>query len=1369
MDMLFCYIERKRIVLTMFINKWVCALACYFMMSITPIFAIVFQSINVDDGLPQSSVNDILQDKTGFIWVATNDGLARYDGINFKNFRSGSGNALNSNNIYHLHYDKNNKLWLSTSNGIYFYNEPLNVFKKITSKIKSEKQLLNSSISSFVIDENFIFAVIHEQPYQYDFVTHRLNAVNFSTKNNSNIEKAKVGIFIQDRQGNIWYLSKKYLYWFDYKSNSLLLVNTDISNKNLTHPLLIKEYDGTFKFYSTGNIWCPEKTNLVINCGKAKLNITYNPLNSTLNAHKNGDYWLGSYNTGLYQYDKTFQFKAHYFYDKNNQHGLLNNDVNVIYIDRQQNIWLSNYGHGIVKIPRSSLYIDTYRVTPNLSQSLSHNHVRSFYQASVDSIWVGTFNGLNHINLKTNEIKHYFILGDEKQISHQNFIRGIVKYNQDNLLILLGTSYLSSPLWLFNTLDKTWRSLEAPRQIHQPSSGFDMVRKGDNLWVAFVDEGLFKLDLNTKTWSKPHWLPKNNIPTMINKLYFDKQQRLWIGDMFFGAFYYNFLTKSLVKINNNTKSHPLNDNWVKSFLQDTKGNMWIGTTNGLHKFNEQKNSIKLYATKDGLSNNTIYGLLEDDKNNLWVSTNAGINRFDTAKGTFKSFHKNNGLQGEEYNTGAFYKGIDNTLYFGGINGFNRFNPQQFYQQLSKPFALIISDIKVFNQLLSTHKTVSGLKLKQQPHLLSEVSLTYEQEIFTVGFTAFNFTDPKSSKYKYRLKGINQKWLEVENNSITFAGLSPGRFLLQLQASNPYFPNNIITKNLTINVSPPWWQNNYAYSLYILMVLAFFSFIYWRRGISLKKHTIQLENAVIKRTHQLNKAIKEKEDIFNHVSHEFRTPLTLINGPVSDLLESTTDPYTIKVIKTIQSQSSYLLRLVNQLLSINATSKIPQNNGVISINKILHSISNHFNLLTIPKQINFNITIGSSLNGKFKEQDIEQIFSNLLSNAIKFTPQGGTISLHAFLKGDDIICKIEDSGCGIPKDEQDKIWSEFYRASNNDQHYIGTGLGLTLVKKLVEKYHGEIYLSDGVNCGCCFVVKLPFHLVIGKSKNIEQPESQFLYAELESKMIYKPSHVDNNHDVNHQNTILIVDDNLTLQQYLVDKLNQSYHCLVAKNGEKGIEAARDLQPDIIISDVMMPIIDGFELCNTLKSDITTSHIPIILLTAKSDQTSRLQGLGNHANVYLNKPFDFNELSLYILNLLNERALLKEYYKNAFTHKHDKRLNISANEQVFINQLNDIIEKHYGDASFQSAFLANEVALSERQLQRKFKSIADITPSQFIRQWRLNKSKEFLLAGQPIGNIALDCGFNSQAYFTKCFKEYYKETPSCFIERMLREPC
>ncbi|MCJ8320284.1 MAG: ATP-binding protein [Colwellia sp.] len=1331
--------------------------------------AITFQNIGVNEGLPQSSINSMIQDKTGFMWFATNDGLARYDSRSFKVYKAGSGHGLNANSLMQTHLDHEKVLWVSSLNELYSYNESTDYFTKLVTADKTSNKLLSQPISSITSSEQSLWLIIDNLPYRYNKTTRKL--IPLSVQHLS-YDSALPTIFVKNNSGDIWLIHNQVSYWVDVINNILHLVKT--KHTPLRNTAIIKKNNGQLHFLSNNRLFCPTKRNYVDECGLTK----YIPQAKTGNSliiteHINGSYWLGSHALGLLQLNKDLSLQNHYKYNKDNPMGLLNNDINQVFIDKQNNIWLTNYGKGVSKISATALKFNTFNTSAENNRKLSHNHSRVFYQSDKENLWLGTFNGLNHINMTTNKISSYYLIGDGQALFHQNFIRGIERYDDQNLLILLGKSFKATPLWLFNTIDKKWTPMPFLKNTTSNSSGFSMIKDGNTLWLALVGSGLLKYDLKNKSWLKPNWLPTNLQLKNINNLYFDQENCLWIATMHHGALKYDFDSKILTHFSTTASKTKLNNNWVKSFLHDSVGNLWIGTVNGLHRYNKKANTMELFTTKDGLSNNTIYGILADDLGFIWLSTNNGLNRYSTMTGVFEAFHKNDGIAGEEFNTGAYYKGLDGKFYFGGVDGFINFSPQDFVDKHQVDIPLLITEIKILNSSLSTHSEKHNIKLAKQVHLINTLQLGAEHQVFSIDFTAINFVNIQSTHYQYRVQGLSEQWINLNtNNRATFTGLPAGRFLLQMRAINTNSGEVYADNSLVINISPPWWQTPLAYIFYLISILLIFSFIYWRRVHSLKEKTKLLKQAVMARTSELNEALIEKENIFNHISHEFRTPLTLIDGPAQDLLDTVTDQQAKKSISMIQSQSKYLLRLVNQLLSINSASN---NNNyyktILDISPQLSAITNAFKVSAKQKNIHFKQNISQSLTGFFKDEDIAQLFNNLLSNAIKFTSSGGIVSFNARIVDDFIIFDIIDNGCGINNKEHQDIWEKFYRGSNNNGEHLGTGLGLTLVKALVSKYQGYITLTSNVNEGCHFTVTLPYHKATEEITGSTTLNRQSIYTEIEVNNLANKQVPEQQEKLNLKDNslekILIVEDNPSLKEYLVEKLSSKYLCLTANNGSDGFKIAIQEQPKIIISDIMMPILNGLELCEKLKLTVATSHIPVILLTAKSDQKSRILGLKHKANIYLNKPFDFNELALYISNLLKERDDLKQFYLAGMPNKNPPMNQLANAEKTFINHLNKVLEKHFADPEFQPVSLASNLAMSERQLQRKFKSIAGIKPSHFIRQWRLNKSKKMLIEGQPIGNIALNCGFNSQAYYTKCFKQSFNCTPSQFIEQKENE--
>ncbi|PCI64156.1 MAG: hypothetical protein COB38_12940 [Gammaproteobacteria bacterium] len=918
----------------------------------------------------------------------------------------------------------------------------------------------------------------------------------------------------------------------------------------------------------------------------------------------------------------------------------------------------------------------------------------------------------------------------------------------------------------------------------------------NKIWLSATNLGLYYFDLSTSIWQRPAWLPKEKSPLFINQLYYDNNDNIWIGSLSEGIIRYNFTSKKLSSYKNTKNKTILSGNWIKSFLQDSSGDIWVGSSQGLMKYQAETDSFQFLSLREDGTKDTIYGLLQDDNDFIWASTNQGLvrfhpnsfdntNSFDNSHSliSVRHFNHNDGLQGNEFNTGAFLKAKDGTFYFGGTNGFNSFNPLDFIDDsiVNSP---VISELKIFNQSVSVNETSDTtdkykFTLPQPIHMISELNLSYQHQLFSLAFSAMNYDNASQQIYAYRLIGLFDNWIETDSRSriATFSGLPPGNYQFQVKSKTSGESWNLNSRNdniteLSINISPPWWMSYYAYFVYLFILVMIPYLFFHQRSKLIRIRAIDLEKEVKLRTSQLKTALIQKEEVFTNISHEFRTPLTLMIGPAEELTNSQYHNDIKRTGDRIKRNGELLLRLVNQLLGIarSEQEEIDEPHNILDLSQLVEHICQRFDVYASSTQIKFSYQIKNNILINATAEQIEPIISNILSNAFKYTPDKGTIKLKLFQRNKKISCEISDNGQGIATNELDKIFDRFYRSSNNKENNQSSGIGLALVKALVNKTNGKIEVFSSLEKGTQFLVR--WNDVINHSMTATIQRSKDLvnttYTEKEISILNFPHYQPQNKPLDKTKPcLLIVEDHNELKEYLISRLSTDYACLSASNGEQGVEFAIKHQPKVIISDIMMPKLDGYGLCEKIKTNHITSHIPIILLTAKADKTSRIKGLIKEANIYLSKPFDFNELSLHIRNLLNERENLKKQFCIALDNDHWDTVDLPKEDDDFLNSLNNAMNAHYSEQDFQATELAKIIGFSERQLQRKFKAFSGITPTHFMRQWRLNQSRRLLLQRHPIGNIALDCGFSSQAYFGKCFKQQFSMTPSEYLDLKTRQ--
>lgn len=836
--------------------------------------------------------------------------------------------------------------------------------------------------------------------------------------------------------------------------------------------------------------------------------------------------------------------------------------------------------------------------------------------------------------------------------------------------------------------------------------------------------------------------------------------------------------------NNAATSNSLSYNYVSCFLDDAanKNYLWICTKGGgLNRLEKSTGNFFHLTTKQGLPNDVVYGILPDSSGNLWGSTNKGIfclfanKNKDDQNWVFRNFTKSDGLQGDEFNTDAFLKLPNGDLAFGGVNGLNIFDPAEVLSAGFKP-TVFITSILVGNQPIAP-----GDKTGVLEHTIEQtraITLTHLQDIVTLEFSSLDFTAPLQNKYRYQLIGVDDSWVESgTRRSATYLHLPAGSYTFKVQGSNSQGIWSDKIAELQITVLPPWWRTWWAYLCYAvllgLVVRAYFKFSVNRARLRAQLNYEQLE---AKRIKELDTV---KTQLYTNITHEFRTPLTVILGMAQQMINKP-DEHFKNGMDMIVRNGQNLLNLVNEMLDLSKleTGKMSLQLVNGDIINFLRWIVESFHSLaeSQQKQLHFLADM-DSLHVAYDPEKIRQIVANLLSNALKFTPEKGNIYISVsenVIPHDEpnltLILKVKDTGIGIPEDQLQHIFDRFYQLDNSHTRKAeGTGIGLALTKELVKLMEGEIIVKSppvGANKGSEFTVILPMITVAAQKESVSYPVVKEAYQPV------VPAQVINTAITTHENQnkesalILLVEDNADVVAYTASCL-PDYRLAVGEDGKEGFDIATDTIPDLIITDVMMPFVDGFELCRQLRNDERTSHIPIIMLTAKADMESKMEGLQQGADVYLEKPFHREELLLRIKKLLEQRKNLQQYYlRKAGLNNHAAPVVVPADgitinnkiEDEFVRRVRVAVEKNLDKADFTVEQLCKLVFMSHSQLHRKLDALIGCSPNKFIRIIRLNKARELLKnPANSIASVALDCGYNDPGYFGRVFKQEYGVTP------------
>jgi signal transduction histidine kinase/AraC-like DNA-binding protein/AmiR/NasT family two-component response regulator len=826
-------------------------------------------------------------------------------------------------------------------------------------------------------------------------------------------------------------------------------------------------------------------------------------------------------------------------------------------------------------------------------------------------------------------------------------------------------------------------------------------------------------------------------------------------------------------------------NYIFESEDDNSNVLWIGTSGGgLNRFERKTEIFSHFTVDDGLPDNVIYGILEDDHRNLWLSTDNGLSRFNPDTKLFRNFDVNDGLLGNQFNPGACSKNINGEMLFGSTKGLIAFHPDSLIDNPHIP-NIVITDFQLFNKPVkiekkNTAENDENYKLPAAVSQLKKIKLTYQENIFSFEFAALDYRSPNKNQYVYMLEGLESDWnyTDYTRRYATYTNLDPGEYTFRVKGSNNDGIWNEKGTSIQIIISPPWWKTNLVYAFYLLVVGSIV-FATWRaqlRRIRLKQQ-LKMEHF---ESEKLREVDQLKSRFFTNISHEFRTPLTLIIGSVKQMLAGDFIGNFKEQYRMIIRNGERLLKLINEILDLSKLESGQMKLQVVEtdIVQFLKGIVLNFSPLADRKKVTLKFkSTEDELIGYVDHDKLEKIVTNLLSNAFKFTPEEGKIIVSIsplvppLLRGDaegrGVEIKISNTGPGIPADRIDKIFDRFYQSDDNyKKDGEGTGVGLALAKELVELCRWEISVSSIPDKRTTFIITLPVAKECFKADEImEKTESAGRKPETGiesgSDIQFPDSVLPSPVSVKSSPVLLIVEDNPDVTAYISSFMKHDYLIVTAENGEEGLKKSLDTYPDLIISDVMMPEMDGFEFCQKVKSDECISHIPVILLTAKADLDSKIKGLEFGADDYISKPFEADELKVRSKNLIEQRIKLREKFSRMIEIKPGEIAASSMDEQ-FLQRLLDIFENHISDPDYNTESFAREIGMSRSNLYRKIQALTNQSTHNFFQSLRLKRAAQLLRKrSATISEIAYAVGFNSPSYFSKVFRKHFDQSPSDFV--------
>lgn len=1310
-----------------------------------------FKYYFVEDGLSSNTIFDIIQDSEGHMWIATENGLNRFNGYEFYSFRNipRDTTSIINNYVYVLFEDANKTLWIGTERGVCTYNLEQKTFRRFDLKTK-DGVLINDRIQKIFADEK---GQIYISAARQGIFILNTDGVLSQYSFEEEKQKSSESIWV-----NCMYRDKENIIWVSVNNTEYQIYKLDLMNKKFVpaFPHLEKEdlrklashamYEDTF-----GTLWMGSWNNglyaidkkkgiignylntenvdkilhihsitefqpglLLIGSNDGLTSFRVSPtMGNKLESHvrdpkisnrfvypiykdREGGLWIGTYYGGINYASPNRNFFTSYDHDpyKNSIGG---NVVSCFAEDRSGNLWIGTDDGGLNYFNVKTEKFENFK--PNkMGNSLSYHNIHALC-VDDDNLWIGTYTGgLNVMDLRTRRFKHYFSSESDTTSLFSNSIYALYRDSQKNIWV--GTTAG------INLYDRVTDKFVRIKQSDEMT--VDILEAGNRIWFATIGHGLYSYDLTSKEW---------------------KNYRFDADDL----------------------SSLISDN-VTCLHLDELQNLWVGTNSGLCKYNTEDDSFITIAAN--FPSNFISNIFSD-YGYLWISTTNGLVRYEPNYGKTIHYTKGDGLLSDHFTIKSGLKTSTGRIYLGTAIGFNAFYPRQIVDNKYLP-QIEISDFQLFYRKANMEEYMEeysgGNKVLTLPH---------NKNAFSFEYTALSYFAPEKNEYAFYLEGFDEDWNYVGNvRRATYTNIPPGEYVFRVKASNNDGVWNDTGLTLKIKITPPLWWNAWSILIYfVIIVLILFRILKYWKDKEDRRHYYAIEKI---KTEQEKEAYNSKINFFTTIAHEIRTPVSLIIGPLEQIGKKAGQlpEKIVKELKTIDHNSQRLLTLVNQLLDFR---KIEQETIRISLSnenvyEFLLTIYSRFQPFIENKELKFIYTYDrTDFYTAIDTDNLTKVVSNLLSNASKYSKDYIELNLQADRGDGKFRITVIDNGAGIPKEEQENIFKPFYQVGKTPKS--GTGIGLYLVKSIVEALEGEIILEsgDGVE-GLRFTICLP--IVEGDDTSTillpENKEQIFFEKREEAPVI--------GGDDEKQN-LLIVEDNLEMQTFLERSLGETYNIFVANNGVEGLEVLGTKEVDAILSDIMMPEMDGIEFCNQVKNSPLWNHIPFILLTAKTNVASKIEALDIGADAYVEKPFSISHLEAQIRNLIESRKkLLKKFAETPFVSL--KTIGKSEVDQEFLTSLHEIIEQNISNERFSIDQLASELNISNSGLFAKIKNLTSTTPNKLLLLVRLKKASELLLENNyRINEICYMVGFNNPSYFAKCFQKQYGVLPKDYRETQI----
>jgi signal transduction histidine kinase/ligand-binding sensor domain-containing protein/DNA-binding response OmpR family regulator len=1343
---------------------------------------------SVKDGLSQGVVNSIIQDDLSLMWLATEDGLNRFDGYSFKVFRYNAEDrkSISDNFIQHLFKDSHGNLWVSSRKGLLQFDPYQEVFSLYSHDFKNQAEYSFNDVSYISAGSSGNLWVAW---YGSGFASFDLQAKEFTPytpRTTPGLRGEKTVALHEDKFGFLWVgLQHAGINVFQVTKGRVTREVEALSRNEIHTTRNIHAFEED----KWGNIWIATSSGLLIYKRDVNQFYTFNdkryPVSglNLMSLFIDGDdnLWIGSQGAGLYQLDLR-QINTRPLTDfiftrirHLNDFDISKRTIQSIYQDKDKNLWVGTFGDGVylvssapqnfIKIQKAVYDDNAVGYTPYYGMCYDKDGI----------LWLGTDgNGIYRSENNGNTIRQYTkestggSLGDNAVLSALNdhsgnlwfgtYSQGVFRYNR-------ATDNFEN--YRYESMDTYRSGGNDVRVLFEDSR--------HNIWVGTNRGGLCLLDQSTgKYKNQPHFrgaFVNGDVRTIAE----DAQGNLWIGFYGDGVHTYSHQTKQTKRHFSGNTEPLLKSDILFAVKADESGRIWMGTGGaGLCLYDPKLKKFQRYTEDEGLANNTIYAIQIDKNENVWMTTNAGISKFDPVKDRFHNYDVSDGLQEGQFNPGsAMYDEIRGFMCLGGAYGVNIFYPDKIVGQMPQP-KVLLSGFSLFNNPVEVNDSTDGKPiLTEVISRTKEITLDHDQNVVTFDFIGLNYSFPDKNVYAYKLENLDKEWNYVgKERSATYRYLMPGDYEFKVKCSNAENRWGTDYASVRLIIRPPLWKTPYAYAVYVVAIgaLTWLIVSVRRKQMSLRRR-LKIEKS--QRRHE-RELVQQKLSFFTEISHEFKTPLTLMIGPLEEMIATETNlPSNGRKLKMVYRNAHKLLSLINKLLDYRKIEsgkvflKVDESDLVDFTHEIyvtFKELANHRNI-----QLNFHAE-EPVIDMWFDKEKLEMVLNNIISNSFKYIGKGNEISISVsrqasdkYLQGRAII-KIKDNGIGIPRKHLGNVFDWFHKGETSGT--MSSGIGLALSKKLVHLHKGEIFVDSTEGSGSVFSIKLPIGKEYFKPEEINhQQEEKLLTAGEEDKY----TSIESNGEPNHRKglkTLLLIEDDDEIRMFLREYFEKEYKIVEASNGKEGLDVANQHHPDLIVSDVMMPELDGIDFCREIKNNIRTCHIPVILLTAKSSLTHHKEGIQTGADAYITKPFSPEILSLTVHNLLLSRENLKRFYRNLFMQESGEPASKEVNslDEKFLHSIYDMLKTHLDKPDFNINELCDELHMSRSLVYKKIKTLTGLSPVEYIRSLRMQEAARLLKTKQyKVFEVVYMVGFSDVKYFRQCFAREFGYSPSDFIKQ------